>query len=330
MGFSGGSDRIVYEEQPQGSAGPPLPLSQANGGLGTDASALANGVLVKAGGVFATSTAPTMSGANISAASVPAAKITGGTLGRLLYDDSAGGAWTAVGTTGWLLQSNGGVIAPSFTNVIAGITISGASNTITNLPTSSIAPTFLLTAANGGTGKATWTVGSIPVASGVTTIAEIAPGTAGQVLTSNGAGVAPSMQAPAADTVVSAKFSGTYLVAATTFANVGLPLVLPVGKWRVVFEVRNLTVVSAGEGFARLRLYDSTSAAVIADSETQGILTTGTAGGTTTITMDINIVGGAKTIDLQAARDTVATYSACQVIGDSDGWTRATAFLRAA
>jgi hypothetical protein len=64
-------------------------VPQANGGLGVDASALSNGVLVKSGGVISSTTAPTMSGANITSnslpgsalttASVPVAKITGGT-----------------------------------------------------------------------------------------------------------------------------------------------------------------------------------------------------------------------------------------------------------
>lgn len=132
-----------------------------------------------------------------------------------------------------------------------------------------------------------------------------------------------------AGAVVSATFSGTFPVASTTYVNVGVPLVLPVGKWRVNFDVRNLTIVTSGAGFARLRLYNTTLGAVVANSERQGVLTTGTGGGTTPITMDLDITGETTTIDLQAARDTAATYSACQIIGDADGWTHATACRRA-
>lgn len=146
---------------------------------------------------------------------------------------------------------------------------------------------------------------------------------------SNGDRIGFEHQAQAAATVVAAKFSGTYSASTSSWANVGLALPLTSGKWHVVFEVRNLTAVSAGAGFVRLRLYDSTAGAVITDSEKQGILTTGTAGGTTTITMDLDL-SVPTTLDLQAARDAAATYSACQIIGDADGWTRATAFLRAA
>ena len=250
--------------------------------------------------------APTMSGANITSGTIGAGSITGGSANRIMIDGGTTATWS---------------------NTIVGATISCASNTCTNLPTAALSGTVGVS--NGGTGKNTWTVGAIPVASGVATIAEIAPGTVGHVLTSNGAGVAPSYQAPAAATVVAAKFSGTYSASTSSWANVGLALSLTSGKWHVVFEVRNLTAVSAGAGFARLRLYDSTAGAVVTDSERQGILTTGTGGGTTTITMDLDL-NVPTTLDLQAARDTAATYSACQIIGDADGWTRATAFLRAA
>lgn len=250
-----------------------------------------------------------LDGANLQAASVPVAKLLGGTLNYFLASNGSYGIWV---------------------NTPVGWTISGASNTFTNIPAGS-ALTGTVPVANGGTNKSSWTVGSIPVASASTTIAEIAPGTAGYVLTSNGAGVAPSMQAPIAGTVVSGTFSGTYDVPATTFANVGLSLVLAAGEWRITFDVRNLVNTSAGNGFVRLRLYDTTAGAVITDSETQGFLsaTTGAAyGGTTSITKDISLTV-TSTINLQAARDAVATYNAAQVIGDSDGWTRGTAFQRA-
>lgn len=270
-------------------------------------------------------TAPTMSGANITAASVPAAKITGGTLGRLLFDNGTAGDWTAVGTTGWILQSNGGVIAPSFTNVIAGITISGASNTITNLPTSSIAPTFLLPAANGGTGKATWTVGSIPVASGVTTIAEIAPGTAGHVLTSNGAGVAPSMQAPVTANTAAGTAGASHSLTTNAYEAIpSLSVSLAAGTWSCQANVRSVVRCSAGAGYITLKLYNITGATDIAHSERIGTVcgTTGQSFTATTPISEVFTIGSTSTIQVYAVSPVGATYTERTIYSDSDGRSR--------
>jgi hypothetical protein len=52
-----------------------------------------------------------------------------------------------------------------------------------------------LTAAKGGTGQTSYTTGDILYASGATALSKLAAGTSGYVLTSNGAGAAPSWQA---------------------------------------------------------------------------------------------------------------------------------------
>jgi hypothetical protein len=51
-----------------------------------------------------------------------------------------------------------------------------------------------LAVADGGTGKSSWTQYLIPYADSTTSFSQVAIGTAGQVLTSNGAGAAPSFQ----------------------------------------------------------------------------------------------------------------------------------------
>lgn len=51
-----------------------------------------------------------------------------------------------------------------------------------------------LPVAAGGTGLSSYTIGGILVASAATTISTINPGTAGDVLTSNGVGLLPSYQ----------------------------------------------------------------------------------------------------------------------------------------
>lgn len=55
-----------------------------------------------------------------------------------------------------------------------------------------------LNVSNGGTGKTTLSTGAVLVGAGTSAVAEVVPTTAGQVLTSNGAGVAPTWQAPGA------------------------------------------------------------------------------------------------------------------------------------
>lgn len=267
-------------------------------------------------------------GAFAGQASIPVAKIQGGTLGRLLYDNGTQGAWLGVGTSGWLLMSTGGG-APAWTNTLSGLLISGASNTLVNIPAAT-ALLGIVPVPNGGTNKATWTSNSVVVATGATALGEVAPGTSGWLLTSQGAGSPPVMAAPAAATVVRSKLSGTYLVASTTYANVGVSVALDAGQWHVVAEIRDLVQGTAGDTYLLHRLYDSTSGAAVADTETVGPLaaTTGAPyGGMLTITADITLAA-ASTIDVQAARSS-GTHSIAQVIGDAEGWTRVTAFRRA-
>lgn len=250
------------------------------------------------------SVAPVMSGANITAATIPAGKIQGGVVNRFMIDDGVGGTWT---------------------NTLLGATISGALNTLVSIPAAT-ALTGQVPVANGGTAKATWTVGSIPVATAGTVIGEIAPGTAGHVLTSNGPGVAPTMQAPAGATTASAVLSGTYVVASTSYVNIGLSLPLGPGNWRLGADIRNLVITSANNGFARLRFYNATAAAVVANSETQGFVSATTGqpyGGTTSITgIDITLAVP-STIEVQAAQDAVASYTTLQILSDgTDGRSR--------
>lgn len=201
---------------------------------------------------------------------------------------------------------------------------------ITNLGTGSLAAGFNLPVNRGGTGKTSWTTGAVPVATAAATIGEIAPTAAGYVLTDNGVGSAATFQAPAASEIVTAKLASTYSVASTTYTNVGLSLPLTAGQWRIACDLRDLVQTSAGNGFLKLRLYNSTDAAVVTDSETAGTLsaTTGAPyGGAVALTMDVTLAGS-KTIDLQAARDPVATYTFAQMPSDAEGWCRCRAMRR--
>ena len=79
---------------------------------------------------------------------------------------------TTAGTTGQVLTSNGTGIAPSFQNA------SSSSGTVPN----------------GGTGQSTLTTHAVLIGEGTSPINQVGPGTAGQLLTSNGASLDPSFQ----------------------------------------------------------------------------------------------------------------------------------------
>ena len=278
-------------------------VAQANGGTGTDTSALANGVLVKSAGSVTTSTAPTMSGANLTSGTVPPSSIQGNASGRVLVD---------TGTTG------------AFTSTPIGLTLSGASNTFVNIPAAT-ALAGAVPVSNGGTGKATWTANSIPVATGVTTIGEIAPGTAGHVLTSNGAGSPPSMQAPVTSNTVSASAGASYTLTTNAYeAITGASVSLTAGTWRVTAQVRSAVQCSAGVGLITLKLRNDTAGADIAGSERLGAIapTTGTAYTTTTTIAEVVAVASTSTIQLYAISPAGASYTERDIYSDSDGRTR--------
>jgi hypothetical protein len=77
------------------------------------------------------------------------------------------------------------VLTATSTNTVTNKTISGASNTITNIPLST-GVTGTLPVANGGTGAATLTANNVLLGNGTSALQAVAPGTNGNVLTSNG------------------------------------------------------------------------------------------------------------------------------------------------
>ena len=84
-----------------------------------------------------------------------------------------------------------GIITPSnvetasSTATLTNKTISGSSNTLTNIPLST-AVTGTLPVANGGTGAASLTANNVLLGNGTSALQVVAPGTNGNVLTSNG------------------------------------------------------------------------------------------------------------------------------------------------
>ena len=249
--------------------------------------------------------APVMSGANITSGTIGAGSITGGSANRIMIDGGTTATWS---------------------NTIVGATISCASNTCTNLPASALSGAVGV--GNGGTGKNTWTVGAIPVASGVTTIAEIAPGTAGHVLTANGAGVAPSWQAPSVATNSTSSLSSSqYNISATdTYEDIGLSVTLPAaGTYRVWV---NLTVggriTASPNGVITFKLYNSTDAADVSNSErTAPWITQNSVGIVDNVAFEETItVAASKTIKVYAKKNSGPTWTDAYISSGTDARSR--------
>lgn len=123
--------------------------------------------------------------------------LSNGVTGDLPFSNlTQGSALSVLGVTGNATADNASIAAASDHQVLrrSGTAVAFGAIDISQ----SAAITGVLPFANGGTGLASWTQYLIPYAATSTSIGQIAIGTAGQVLTSNGAGAAPSFQTPSA------------------------------------------------------------------------------------------------------------------------------------
>lgn len=290
-------------------------VAQANGGLGVDASALSNGVVVKSGGVVSTATAPTMSGANITTATLPGSaltassvatsKITGGTANRIPYDNGTNASWTA---------------APSSSSsFLRGSTPPAFDLVNLNTDTAGVVPT-----AKGGTNLSSFTAGGVFFASDSSSVSFVGPCTSGYVITSNG--TAPTCAAPVTSTASQAVLGVTQFdITSTSYAATGLSILLPsAGTYEVWAEMRQGVQVSASpNGAISTEFYNVTDGAVIANSERLGVVATqNNLVGTTTIRMSARItVNGAKTIEVYALRESGPSYTFSYFYSDGKGRT---------
>jgi hypothetical protein len=115
---------------------------------------------------------------------------SGTTLARTTVLSSSAGGTTKITlsggtTTVFVTYPAEGAVGESITQTLTNKTISGASNTITNVSLTT-GVTGTLPVANGGTGAATLTANNVLLGNGTSALQTVAPGTTGNVLTSNG------------------------------------------------------------------------------------------------------------------------------------------------
>lgn len=216
-----------------------------------------------------------------------------------------------------------GASAPAWSNILNGIIFDANVNTLSNVATSMLATGFNLAATQGGTGQTSYAVGDLLYASTTTALSKLAASTSGYVLTAAGASTAPAWAAPITNTTGASSLSSNYNVTGS-YANVGLSVSLPsAGKFRVWGEVRCQLQVSVSTGNITIRLYDSTAAAAISNSERISVFSQSSVlAGSTVPISEIITVTGASTIDVQAITAAGPTYTSAQILSDSSGRSR--------
>ena len=140
------------------------------------------------------------------------------TQGAILYRGASSWAALSPGTSGYVLQTNGGGADPSWAIGGGGGAVTSFSAGSTGL-TPSTATTGAITLAGklgvgfGGTGLATYTIGDTVYASATTTITKLAIGTAYQISAVNAGATAPSWQGLSSliDNALSASTQGQIL-----------------------------------------------------------------------------------------------------------------------
>jgi len=226
----------------------------------------------------------------------------GPTAGSVPYGTGSTLAYTAAGTSGQVLQSNGSGaptwVTASGTGTVTSVNVSGGTTgltasggPVTSSGTITLAGTLAI--ANGGTNStATPTAGTIPYGTG-TAIAYSATGTAGQVLTSGGAGAPTWTTVTGTGTVTSVNvsggttglsFSGGPVTSSGTITAAGTLAVANGGTGLTTTPANGALDIGNGSGFTRTTLTAGSNITITNSAGGISIASTGggTPGGSTT------------------------------------------------
>lgn len=137
------------------------------------------------------------------------------TAGAVAYGTGSAYAFTAAGTAGYLLQSNGSsaptwVPAPS--SGVTTISFGSTGLTPSTATGGAVSVAGTLAVANGGTGTTSLTANNVILGNGTSAVQLVAPGSSGNVLTSNGTTWASSTPAGGFSNIAVFTSSGTWSV----------------------------------------------------------------------------------------------------------------------
>lgn len=185
---------------------------------------------------------------------------------------------------------------------------------------SSNAVTGALPAGNGGTGLASYTTGDLVYASGSTTLSKLAVGSSSQVLGVSG-GV-PAWRDEYAASNGSSTLASAYSITSTNaWQDTGLSVSLPAaGTYLILYNARAAVTASGGTSYIVVRLYNTTDAAAITDTER--LTAFGNSAQATVSGSAIVTVAAGKTIRLDGRREgTASSWTTSEISSGAAGRT---------
>ena len=202
--------------------------------------------------------------------------------GAIVYSSGSAMAFSAVGTIGEVLTSNGAG-TPTWTTLSAGGTVTSVAasggttgltfsgSPITTSGTLTLAGTLVV--ANGGTGATTLAVNNVLLGNGTSALQVVAPGTSGNVLTSDGTTWASTTPTAGGVTSVAASggttgmtFSGSPITTSGTLTLAGTLIVANGGTGATTLTANNVLL---GNGTSALQVVaPSTSGNVLTSNGT--------------------------------------------------------------
>lgn len=177
------------------------------------------------------------------------------TAGKIPYDTGSGYSETATGGSTTTVLHGG--TTPAYAAVSLTADVTGT------LPVSS-----------GGTGQTSLSAHCVLIGEGTSGISVAAQGTAGQILTSQGASADPAMLDPITGTTGTATLASTYTISTINgaYEDTGLFVTLPsAGTYYVWYQARsNINATTTAGAYILTEMYNATDATDVANSEQIG------------------------------------------------------------